>query len=197
MDKVHRDYWQAFNHVGNETLHQHGFSFELLPEREGSPTLFRIKLNRQGHQYLLSFSSHHLDFQEGVSIEEDGRLVLPAPELKRIGEGLYGYTDQSIKRMIDDLCRLKTNLMDEEPLYSISWTDFITKEPRSLKIWGNVDKTDSQVYYTCLLNSQTIVVTNVNYQWMDNSGKENAMAVNLGRLLESCDFLLKIGDESN
>ncbi len=52
--------------------------------------------------------------------------------------------------------------MDEEPLNSINWPDFITEEPRSLKIWGNVDKTDSQVYYTCLLNSQTIVVTKVN-----------------------------------
>ncbi len=39
--------------------------------------------------------------------------------------------------------------MDEEPLYSISWTDFITKEPRGFKVWGSVDKTDSQVYYTC------------------------------------------------
>ncbi|MGY3211812.1 hypothetical protein [Mucilaginibacter sp. HD30] len=87
--------------------------------------------------------------------------------------------------------------MDEGPLYSISWTDFITEEPRSLKIWGNVDKTDSQVYYTCLLDSQTIVITNSNGQWVDNGGKENAMAVNLGRLLESCDFLLKIGEENN
>ncbi|WP_374950746.1 hypothetical protein [Mucilaginibacter sp.] len=107
MDKVHRDYWQAFNRVGNETLHQQGFSFELLPEKAGSPTLFRILLNRQGHRYLLSFSSHHLDFQDGVSIEEDRQLVLPPPKLKRIGQGLYGYTDQSIKEMIDDLCRLK------------------------------------------------------------------------------------------
>lgn len=87
--------------------------------------------------------------------------------------------------------------MDEEPLYSISWTDFITEEPRSLKIWGNVDKTDSQVYYTCLLNSQTIVVTMVNDQWIDNSGKDTALAIKLGSLLESCNFLLKIGDENN
>ncbi len=107
MDKLHRDYWQAFNRVGNETLLQHGFSIELLPEKAVSPMLFRIILNRQGHQYLLSFSSHHLDFQDGVSIEEDGQLVLPLPERKRNGQGLYGYTDQSIKEMIDDLCRLK------------------------------------------------------------------------------------------
>ena len=107
MNDVHRDYWEAFNRVGYKTLQQHGFYFELLPEQSESPTLFRIKLNRESHQYLLSFSSHHLDFQDGVSIEEDGRLVLPPPELKRIGEGLYGYTDQSIKEMIDDLCRLK------------------------------------------------------------------------------------------
>lgn len=106
-DVVHRDYWRAFNRVGNETLHQHGFSFELLPEQAGSPTSFRIKLNREGHQYLLSFSSHHLDFQDGVSIEEDGQLLLPPPELKRTGQGLYGYSDKSIKEMIDDLCRLK------------------------------------------------------------------------------------------
>lgn len=107
MDKVHGDYWKAFNRVGNETLHRHGFSFELLPEQSGSPTLFRIVLNRQGHQYVLSFSSHHLDFQDGVGIEKDGQLVLPPPELKRTGQGLYGYTDQSIKDMIDDLCRLE------------------------------------------------------------------------------------------
>ncbi|MFD1256928.1 hypothetical protein ACFQ3S_08980 [Mucilaginibacter terrae] len=107
MNEVHRDYWDAFNRVGGETLHKHGFSFELLPEQAGSPTLFRIELDRRSHKYILSFSSHHVDFQDGVRIEEDGQLVLPPPELKRIGEGLYGYTDQSIKRMIDDLCRLK------------------------------------------------------------------------------------------
>ena len=107
MDDVHRHYWKAFNRVGNETLHQHGFSFKLLPEQAQSPSLFRIKLYREDHQYLLSFSSHHLDLQDGVSIEKNGQLVLPPPELKRIGQGLYGYTDQSIKEMIDDLCRLK------------------------------------------------------------------------------------------
>ena len=107
MNDVHRNYWEAFNRVGNETLKKHGFSFELLPEQTQSPTLFRIKFNREGHQYLLSFSSHHLDFQDGVSIEEDGQLVLPPPELKRICQGLYGYSDKSIKEMIDDLCRLK------------------------------------------------------------------------------------------
>ena len=106
-DVVHRNYWEAFNRVGNETLKQYGFSFELLPEQAKSPTSFRIKLNREGHQYLLSFSSHHLDFQDGVSIEEDGQLVLPPPELKMIGQGLYGYSDQSIEETIDDLCRLK------------------------------------------------------------------------------------------
>ena len=81
--------------------------------------------------------------------------------------------------------------MDKEPLYSISWTDFITEEPRSLKIWGDVDKTDSQVYYTCLVNGQTIVITNVNGQWADNGGEEQDLATKLGRLLESCNFLLE------
>jgi hypothetical protein len=107
MNEVHRNYWTAFNRVGNETLHQHGFSFEMMPEQSESPSLFRIKLNRGKDHYLLSFSSHHLDFQDGVTIEKDGQLVLPPPELKRNGQGLYGYTDQSIKKMIDDLCRLK------------------------------------------------------------------------------------------
>ncbi len=86
--------------------------------------------------------------------------------------------------------------MDENPLYSISRTDFITEEPLSLKIWGNVDKTDSQVYYTCVLNGETMVITKFDSHWVDNGGKENAMAVNLGRLLESCDCLLKIGSIS-
>lgn len=67
--------------------------------------------------------------------------------------------------------------MDEEPLYSISWTDFITEEPRNLKIWDNVDKTGNQVYYTCLVHGQTVVVTKVNDQWTDNSGKDTALAV--------------------
>lgn len=107
MNDVHRDYFEAFNRVGNETLKQHGFSFELLPEQAESPTLFRIKLNKDGHQYLLSFSSHHLNFQDGVSIEEDGQLVLPPPELKSAGQGFYGYSDKSIKEMVDDLCQLK------------------------------------------------------------------------------------------
>jgi len=87
--------------------------------------------------------------------------------------------------------------MNEEPLYSISWTDFITKKLRSLKVWGNVDKTDSQVYYTCLINGQTSVITKFDGQWIDGKGEESPMAVNLGRLLESCDFLLKIGDDNN
>ncbi len=87
--------------------------------------------------------------------------------------------------------------MNEEPLYSISWTDFIIEEPRNLKIWGNVDKTDSQVYYTCLLNSQTIVITKLDGQWIENNGKETTLAVDLGHLLESCNFLLKTGDQHN
>ena len=87
--------------------------------------------------------------------------------------------------------------MNEKPLYSIDWIDFISDQPRNLKIWGNVDKTDSQVYYTCLVNGQTSVITNFNGKWVENGGKDPALAANLGRLLESCDFLLKIGDEHN
>jgi|SRR6187402_3915938 len=107
MEDLHRSYWEKFNRVGNETLHLYGFSFELLPDKPGSPTQFRIKLYKGSDQYLLSFSSHHLDFQDGVTIEKNGQLVLPPPELYGIVQGLYGYTDQSIKEMIDDLCHLK------------------------------------------------------------------------------------------
>ena len=106
MNDVHRNYWEAFNRIGSETLKQNGFSFELLPEQAESPTSFRIKLRREGQKYLVSFSSHHLDFQDGVSIEEGGQLVLPTAEQRSVGQGLYGYTDQSIKEMIDNLCQL-------------------------------------------------------------------------------------------
>lgn len=82
--------------------------------------------------------------------------------------------------------------MDQKPLYSIIWTDFITDEPRSLKIYGNVDKTDSQIYYTCLINDKIIVITNLDGQWIDNGGRDNELAAKLGCLLNSCDFLLKI-----
>ena len=82
--------------------------------------------------------------------------------------------------------------MDQEPLYTINWTNFIKNKPCSLKIWGNVDKTDSQVYYTCLINDQSITITNFDGQWVDNRGRDNELAVKLGRLLDSCDFLLEI-----
>jgi len=82
--------------------------------------------------------------------------------------------------------------MDQKHLYSIDWTDFITDKPCNLKIWGNVDKTDIQVYYTCLINSQQLVITNFDGLWIDNSGRDNELAVKLGHLLESCNFLLKI-----
>jgi hypothetical protein len=106
MNNVHRDYWEAFNRLGKEKLGLHGFSFELLPDAPKQPTLFRIKLTKGSRKFLLSFSSHHLDFQDGVAIKETGQPLLPPPELKRMGKGLYGYTDNTISEMIDDLCRL-------------------------------------------------------------------------------------------
>ncbi|TCD11007.1 hypothetical protein EZ449_05770 [Pedobacter frigidisoli] len=42
MNKIHRNYWTAFNRIGNETLHQNGFSFDMLPEQSESLSLFRI-----------------------------------------------------------------------------------------------------------------------------------------------------------
>jgi hypothetical protein len=83
-------------------------------------------------------------------------------------------------------------IMEQKPLYSISWTDFITREPCILKVWGNVDKIEGHVYYTCLFNIQSIVVFNFNGQWLDNSGKDNELAAKLGRLLDSCGFLLEL-----
>ncbi|MFC3365330.1 hypothetical protein ACFOG5_19320 [Pedobacter fastidiosus] len=180
MNKIHRNYWRAFNRIGNERLHLNGFTFDMLPEQSESLSLFRIKLIRGNEQYLLSFSSHHLDLQDGVTIEKEGQFL----------EGLYGYTDESIKKMIDDIC--KPHYRDEDPLYSIRWTDFITEEPRSLIIWGNVDKTDSRGYYTCLINNQSMVITSFNGEWIDNNGVDNALAAKLGRLLESCDFLQEL-----
>jgi hypothetical protein len=82
--------------------------------------------------------------------------------------------------------------MDQEPLYSITWTDFITDKPCSLKIWGNVDKIEGRVYYTCLVNSLKIVITNNDGQWVDNTSRDNELANKLGRLLDSCGFLLDI-----
>lgn len=82
--------------------------------------------------------------------------------------------------------------MDQKPLYTVNWTDFVSDQDRSLKIWGNVDKTDSQVYYTCYVNQQQIVITNFDGRWMDNSGKDNELANKLGRLLDGCEFLLSL-----
>jgi hypothetical protein len=107
MNEIQRTYWDAFNQLGNEKLHQYGFTFELLPAYQGLSELFRIRLTRHNREYLLSFSTHHLDFQDGVKVVEEGNLVLPPPELYSIGEGLYGYTDQSIKDLLNDLCFLK------------------------------------------------------------------------------------------
>ncbi len=85
--------------------------------------------------------------------------------------------------------------MDQKPLYTINWTDFISDRDCSLRIWGNVDKTDSQVYYSCSINQQNIVITNFDGRWIDNSGKDNALAAKLGHLLDGCDFLLEMGKQ--
>ncbi|EHQ30747.1 hypothetical protein [Mucilaginibacter paludis] len=82
--------------------------------------------------------------------------------------------------------------MEQKPLYAVNWRDFISDEDRSLKIWGNVDKTDSQVYYTCAVNQQQIVITNFDGRWIDNSGKDHELAAKLGRLIDGCEFLLAL-----
>ncbi|WP_374951874.1 hypothetical protein [Mucilaginibacter sp.] len=82
--------------------------------------------------------------------------------------------------------------MDQKPLFTVNWTDFIARKDRSLKIWGNVDKTDSQVYYTCVIDQRQMVITNFDGRWVDNSGKDNELAGKLGHLLDGYEFLLDL-----
>ncbi len=82
--------------------------------------------------------------------------------------------------------------MNQKPLYTLNWRDFISDMDRSLKVWGNVDKIDSQVYYTCIIDQQQVVITNFDGRWMDNSGRDNELAGKLGHLLDSCEFLLSL-----
>ncbi|MGY4537856.1 hypothetical protein ACVW0P_002275 [Mucilaginibacter sp. UYNi724] len=95
-------YWETFQELGREKLRSAGIKFELLLASDR----LLVKLNKNGENYLLFFSTHHLDFSDGVMVcrSNDGKIhfdqrVLPA-------EGTndrYGYSTAEIERLISDL----------------------------------------------------------------------------------------------
>ena len=80
--------------------------------------------------------------------------------------------------------------MEEEKLFSISWTNSDNSEDCNLRIYGIVDKMD-QIYYKCLLNREIIMIKNDEGRWINTNGKDNELAAKLGKLISSCDFLLE------
>ena len=82
--------------------------------------------------------------------------------------------------------------MNQQPLFTISWNEFISDKKCTLRIFGNVDKTDDQVYYSCYFDHKSIVITRYEGRWIDNSGADNDLAAKLGALLDNSDFLLSM-----
>jgi hypothetical protein len=95
-------YWEAFQKLGKEKLWSAGITFELM-SMSGQ---LLVKLNKNGESYLLFFSMHHLDFNDGVMIcwSTDDEIhfdhrVLPAKGT----DDRYGYSTAEIERLISDL----------------------------------------------------------------------------------------------
>lgn len=112
IDETKIKYLAAFERIGKEKLSNCGYSYEMLPAAPRFPEGFQMLLKKGAVEYLLFFSTHHLDFSDGVMVclSPDRKIryelrVLPDP-LKNVEENRYGYSDHEIERIVHDICLL-------------------------------------------------------------------------------------------
>jgi len=95
-------YWEAFQEVGNEKLQAAGITCQLISASDA----LLVGIQKNGADYLLSFSTHPLDFNDGVmvclsadrKIHHDHRVLPPKGT-----HNPYGYSKAEIERLIFDL----------------------------------------------------------------------------------------------
>ncbi|EHQ25964.1 hypothetical protein Mucpa_1810 [Mucilaginibacter paludis DSM 18603] len=112
IDDIKIKYLTDFERIGKEALTNCGFTYEMLPAAPHFPEGFEMLLKKGSINYLLSFSTHHLDFSDGVMVclSPDQKIhyefrVLPPPG-KDFAENRYGYNDKEIERLVRDICLL-------------------------------------------------------------------------------------------
>jgi hypothetical protein len=123
MNEIQTTYINRFNLVGNPLLLAYGFKTEVLQENES------VKINivtPTDKKYILSFSTHHLDYQEGVTIRETSdnkidrdKIRIPNSLILKSG-GIYQFSgenvDSEIIRLVQDFMyyiRMKNNFGSE------------------------------------------------------------------------------------
>ena len=95
-------YWEAFQELGCEKLRFAGITCQLI----SASNALMVRIEKSGQEYLLSFSTHPLDFNDGVMVCRSAdrkihydQMVLPAPGTLNP----YGYSADEIERLIVDL----------------------------------------------------------------------------------------------
>ncbi|MGY4385167.1 hypothetical protein ACVWYN_002203 [Pedobacter sp. UYP24] len=113
MNKIKQDYLTAFERLARSKLEHNGYVFKFLPEEVESSSGFRILISKNGDEYLLFFSTHHLDLSDGVMVCKTDdrkihydRIVLPSLPLNKNQDFRYGYSDDEIERITADICAL-------------------------------------------------------------------------------------------
>jgi len=95
-------YWEAFQESGIEKLRTAGISCQLISASDA----LMVEIIKSGEHYLLSFSTHPLDFNDGVMVclSADGKIHYDHRVLPSKGtHNPYGYSTAEIERLIADL----------------------------------------------------------------------------------------------
>ncbi|WDF55583.1 hypothetical protein [Mucilaginibacter sp. KACC 22063] len=58
------EFWEIFETLGKEKLQSAGISYQLISNLDDY--YLEMKLQRNANDYILSFSTHHLDYNDGV-----------------------------------------------------------------------------------------------------------------------------------
>ena len=113
MEEIKQVYLSNFERIGKEMLSKNGFSYEFMTQRSLSES-FYLLLKKDENEYLLTFSTHHLDWSGGVMVCKtlDRKFhwenVLLPPVLDE--KDTYAFTGNAmltdIERIIKDICLL-------------------------------------------------------------------------------------------
>ena len=109
MDNIRQNYIDTFNNIGVPLLTNYGFKTELSLINES----VKIQIEHEDYPtYLITFSTHHLDYEQGVLVcKSDNQklnyeeIILPN-QLERKNGKIYNYSGKELKseilRLIND-----------------------------------------------------------------------------------------------
>jgi hypothetical protein len=114
MNEIQQVYLTNFERIAKGKLSECGFIYEMLPESRFES--FYMLLKKGSIEHVLCFSTHHLDWEDGVKVcsSSDRKfhwesVVLPA-KIDADLNNTYGFTGTAmladIERLIKDICLL-------------------------------------------------------------------------------------------